>query len=263
MIHRAIFILCIVFLIPGIFILGPSSVVFGASSDPVDFLSDDFYSAEAESDVFNDPFEPVNRLVFTFNDKMYIWVMEPVATFYSHAVPMDLRGCINSFFRNLQAPVRFINTLLQGRFSDSAMILERFVINSTLGIYGFADAAGKEFGIDPIEASMGETLETWGLGDGFYLVVPLYGPSTLREMTGAVVDGLEMTPYYTWSEELLVNGSIYIGKETNALSLRLGEYEEWKKLLFDPYISFRNAYFQYRRQVRFRPAGIEKSGAVE
>ena len=147
--------------------------------------------------------------------------------------------------------MRFVNTLLQGRFSDSFKVLGRFVINSTLGIYGLAEAAGNEFDIKPIEASMGETLQTWGVGDGFYLVIPLYGPSTLREITGTVVDSAEMTPYYSWSDDLLVNGAIYVGKEVNNLSLRLGEYEEWKKLLFDPYVSLRNAYFQYRHKERY------------
>ncbi|MCL7488140.1 MAG: VacJ family lipoprotein [Desulfobulbaceae bacterium] len=253
MIRRAAFLLVIIFFIPGATVLSQATAVFGRSGGQADFLSDEFYSAEAESELFNDPLEPMNRVMFTFNDRVYIWVMEPVATLYSEVVPWDIRGCINSFFRNLEEPVRFINTLLQGRFSDSVKILERFVINSTLGVYGFADAAGREFGINPVHASMGETLESWGIGDGLYLVIPLYGASTLREITGTVVDSLEMTPYYTWTDDLAVNGAIFAGKKTNDLSLHLGQYEEWKQLLFDPYISFRNAYFQYRRQVRYRP----------
>jgi len=230
--------------------------VLGAD-EAVDFLSDDFYSEDAESYLFNDPLEPVNRIVFIFNDTLFIWVMEPVATFYSNVVPGDLRGCFDSFFRNLQEPVRFVNTLLQGRFSDSLDVLGRFVINSTLGIYGLADAAGRDFGIAPIEATLGETLENWGVGDGFYLVIPLFGPSTFREITGDVVDAMGMTPYYSWTDDLWVASTIYVGKETNKLSLHLGEYEEWTKLLFDPYVSFRNAYFQYRRTARDRSRGAE------
>lgn len=251
MIRRIAPLLVIILFVSGITFLCPVTFVFGTSDVPVDFLNDDFYSDEAESELFNDPLEPVNRMFFTFNDKMFIWVMEPVATFYSHAVPKDIRGCVRSFFRNLQEPVRFVSSLLQGRFSDSFKVLGRFVINSTLGIYGFADAAGNEFGIKPIEASMGETLQSWGIGDGFYLVIPLYGSSTLREITGDVIDSAEMTPYYNWSDDILVNGGIYIGKETNNLSLRLGEYEKMKKLLFDPYVSYRNAYFLYRRKERY------------
>jgi len=228
-------------------------IVFASSENPVDFLSDEFYSEEAESQLFNDPLEPVNRVIFKFNDTLYIWVMDPIATAYSKVLPADIRGCINSFFRNLQEPVRFINTLLQGRFSDSGRVLVRFVINSTLGIYGFADAAANDFDFPPVEATMGETLESWGVGDGLYLVIPLYGPSTLREISGDLVDAIEMTPYYSWSDDLAVDGAIYFGKETNHLSFHLGEYEEWKKMLFDPYVSFRNAYFQYRRRVRSHP----------
>ena len=267
---RVVFYIGIVFFI----LLGAdlwSPVSASGASDAVDFLSDDFYSEEAESDVFYDPLEPLNRIVFTFNDTLFIWVMEPVATVYSNVIPMDLRGCIDNFFRNLQEPVRFINTLLQGRFSESLHVIGRFVINSTLGVYGFADAAGIDFGIKPVEATLGETLETWGIGDGFYLVIPLYGPSTLREITGDVVDAFGMTPYYSWTDDLIVAGSIYVGKETNKLSLHLGEYEEWTKLLFDPYISFRNAYFQYRRTARgdqfrgaeFRSKAIENSAPAE
>lgn len=237
----------------GIFVFLASVPAFASYDEPVDYLSDEFYSGEAASEEFYDPLEPVNRFVFQFNDTMYIWVMNPVATFYSHIVPMDLRMCVSRFFENLQEPVRFINALLQARFADSVKVLERFVINSTLGIYGLADAASNEFGIPPVQATMGETFETWGLGDGFYLVIPLYGPSTLREFSGDVIEGAEMIPYYSWSDDLVMNGGIYIGKETNNLSLRLGEYEEWKKLLFDPYVSFRNAYFQYRRKVRYQP----------
>ncbi len=254
--HRVVFVLLLFTFLVGMENLWSLPHVFGAD-EPVDFLSDDFYSEEAEAEIFYDPLEPMNRALFKFNDTLYIWVMDPVATMYSRVIPEDLRSCINNFFMNLQEPLRFINSILQGRLSESFQVLERFVINSTLGIYGLADAAESEFGIEPIEATLGETFQTWGIGDGFYLVVPLYGPSTLREITGDVIDGLAMTPYYSWSDDLLVNGSIYVGKETNKLSLHLGEYEEWKKLLFDPYISFRNAYFQYRRTVRGRSKGAE------
>lgn len=257
MFYRIFLNLFIVICVPVITLSLSPNTVFGSYDEAVDYLSDDFYSGDAESEVFYDPLEPVNRMIFTFNDTMYIWVMEPVGTLYSHIVPTDFRICINSFFRNLQEPVRFVNTLLQARFSDSFKILGRFVINSTLGIYGFADAARNEFGIAPIEATMGETFETWGFGDGFYLVMPIWGPTTLREFTGDMIESVEMTPYYSWSDDLLTNGAIYVGKETNNLSLRLGEYEEWKKILFDPYVSFRNAYFQYRRKVRYQPTKEE------
>lgn len=229
-----------------------------ANAAEIDFLSDDFYEYDDVSREAGDPLEPVNRVIFRFNDKMYIYVMEPVATLYASAVPLDLRECIFNFFRNLEEPVRFLNALLQGRFSDSGEVLTRFLINSTLGIYGLGDAATRVFDVPPVEATLGETLAVWGVGDGAYLVVPFYGSSTIRDFTGTVVDGLGV-PYYSWTDDYYDMGAVYAGKETNKLSIHLGEYEELKSVLFDPYISFRNAYFQYRSKVR----GQSRSGPDE
>jgi phospholipid-binding lipoprotein MlaA len=225
--------------------LSPSS----AAAQEIDYLSDDFYEHNGDSLEVRDPLEPLNRAIFNFNDKMYIHVMDPIASVYASAVPWDLRECIFNFFRNFEEPVRFINTLLQGRFSDSGHVLTRFLINSTLGVYGLGDAATRVFDVRPVEATLGQTLATWGVGDGAYLVVPLFGSSTVRDFTGVVVDGLGV-PYYAWTDNLYYMGGVYAGKETNNLSMHLGEYEELKNVLFDPYISFRNAYFQYRSKIR-------------
>jgi phospholipid-binding lipoprotein MlaA len=220
-----------------------------AVADEVDFLSDDFYAYDGDSSDVRDPLEPLNRMVFSFNDKMYIHVMEPVASVYASAVPWDIRECISNFFRNLEEPVRVVNALLQGRFDDSGHILTRFLINSTLGVYGLGDAASRVFDVRSVEATLGQTLATWGVGDGAYLVVPFYGSSTVRDFTGVVVDGFGV-PYYAWTDNLYYMGGVYAGKETNNLSMHLGEYQELKNVLFDPYISFRNAYFQYRSKIR-------------
>ncbi len=90
----------------------------------------------------------------------------------------------------------------------------------------------------------------WGIGDGFYLVVPFFGPSTLRDFTGTVIDSLAMTPYYTYIDKWSVKTGIYAEKTTNDLSMHIGEYEDLKKLSFDPYIALRNSYFQYRKKIR-------------
>ena len=221
-----------------------------AGEEEIDFLSDDFYDDDPEEAEFYDPFEGINRMIFTFNDTVFVWILEPVASGYNYVVPFDFRISIYNFFRNLEEPVRFINAFLQGRVNDSLTLLGRFLINSTLGVYGLGDAAAREFNMPPVEATLGETLATWGIGDGFYIVVPLFGSSTLRDFTGTVIDGFGLTPYYTWTDDLYVMGGIYLGKETNKLSFRVGEYEELKKVFFDPYVAFRNAYFQYRRKFR-------------
>lgn len=219
-----------------------------------DYLNDEFYENGLESEEYIlDRLEPLNRIFFTFNDRVYLWVLEPAATVYSNILPSDIRVCVANFFRNLEEPVRFVNSLLQGRFGDAGDVFMRFVINSTLGVYGLGDPADRVFFYPPVEASMGETFEKWGIGDGSYLVVPFYGSSTIRDFAGTLIDGFGMTPYYSWTDENAVMAATYAGKETNKISLHLGEYEDFKQVFFDPYVGFRNAYFQYRRKLRDHP----------
>ncbi len=224
--------------------------VYAAAGDEVDFLSDDFYEDEPEVETVGDPIEPFNRAMFQFNDHAYTYVFKPVAEGYAAVLPVDIRGIIDNFFRNLEEPVVFINCLLQGRLSDAGSALVRFVANSTIGVGGLVDFADREIGFEPVEASMGETLGVWGIGDGFYLVVPFFGPSTLRDFSGDIVDSLAMTPYYTHIDSWGGKIGIYAEKTTNEISLHLGEYEDLKKLSFDPYVALRNSYFQYRKKLR-------------
>ncbi len=233
-------------------------VTLAAEDDAIDFLEDDFYGGEPDPVEVGDPIEPFNRAMFEVNDFSYIWVFNPVATGYSNIMPSDIRGSINNFFYNLQEPVRCINALLQGRFSDAGTLLVRFLINSTGGVAGFGDPAGRELGFKAVDATLGETLGVWGIGDGFYLVVPFYGPSTLRDFTGTVVDGLALTPYYFWANGWEEKAGIYLTKELNKLSLHLGEYEDLKKMSFDPYVALRNVYFQHRKQIRDSPILLEE-----
>lgn len=220
-------------------------------SQAVDFLSDESYEDQATSLQVGDPIEPFNRAMFTFNDKAYIWVIDPVVTGYSKVLPADIRGCIGNFFYNIGEPIRSANSLLQGRVQDSGLILGRFIINTIFGVFGLADPASNEFNIAPVYATLGETLSAWGVGDGFYLVVPLMGPSTLRDFVGTVGDGMVMWTYSPlWND----NEFAVIAAEgvhfANRTSFRLGEYEQLKSLSFDPYIAFRSGYFQVRSKQR-------------
>lgn len=222
----------------------------------VDFLSDEAYD-EATISRVADPIEPVNRVFFTVNDKVYLWVIEPVATGYSKVVPSDIRTCIGNFFYNLGEPVRSVNCLLQGRFRDASRALGRFALNSVFGVFGLADTAANEFRLPPVYASLGQTFSVWGIGDGLYLVVPLLGPSTLRDFTGSVGDGIALSTYTPWNDDGLTTASVQGGRTINRTSLHLGEYEEIKSLSFDPYIAFRNGYFQMRSK-QYNNAGVSK-----
>ncbi len=231
-----------------IFFLLMSYGALQAADQEIDFLDDEFYDATPEQNVVQDPFEEINRVIFTFNDYAYTWVMNPLATGYSNLLPDDVRGAVADFFYNLQEPIRVVNAVLQGRFSDAGTLLARFAINSTGGIAGLGDPASM-MGFQPLEASFGQTLDSWGVGDGIYLVIPVMGSTTLRDLSGKIVEGFSMTPYYFWAAGWEESVSIYMGKEVNALSLHLGEYEKIKEVSFDAYSAVRDGYFQHRKQV--------------
>ncbi|WP_051308954.1 MlaA family lipoprotein [Desulfogranum japonicum] len=220
------------------------------AAEKVDFLDDDFYADDIPGDTVPDPLEPFNRAMFEFNDVTYTYVLDPVASAYSEIVAQDFRTIIGNFFNNLEEPVRFVNCLLQGRVRDSGTVLGRFAVNTVFGVFGLGDPARTEFDLQPTNASLGETLAVWGVHDGFYLVMPLFGSTTLRDFSGTMVDAFFATPYYSWTDDYSVMAGIYVGKEVNKLSFHLNEYDELKKMSFDPYIALRNGYFQYRERLR-------------
>jgi len=110
------------------------------------------------------------------NDKLYRWVLKPVAKGYKFVVPDPVRVSVRNFFLNLGTPIRAVNALLQGKFGDMGMELARFGINSTIGMAGLFDPA-KEFHPTRKDEDTGQTLGVYGLGPGFYLVLPILGPS--------------------------------------------------------------------------------------
>ncbi|OGQ94661.1 MAG: hypothetical protein A2521_01480 [Deltaproteobacteria bacterium RIFOXYD12_FULL_57_12] len=200
-----------------------------------------------EGDGIADPLEPLNRVFFQFNDKLYFWLLKPVTTVYSHALPDDVRLCIRNFFDNLSAPVRIVNTLLQGKVRGSGIELARFVINSTVGCAGFGDPAGVEFGLQPVDEDLGQTLGVYGIGNGIYLYWPIVGASSLRDTVGLVGDSFLEPMSYMMSQNTGDSLVVYGGRRVNALSFRLGDYEVFKETAMDPYSAMRDIYYQYRQ----------------
>jgi phospholipid-binding lipoprotein MlaA len=197
-----------------------------------------------------DPLEPVNRAFFHFNDKLYFWVLKPVATGYKAVIPEDGRIGVHNFFSNVTTPVRLVNCLLQAKFKAAGNETARFALNTTLGIAGFFDPAKKTFKIDKQEADFGQTLGIWGIGAAFYIDWPILGPSNVRDTVGYVGD-LFFDPrtylaYYFVIAEIVNTGTWALDK-VNDTSLTLGEYENLKKAALDPYIALREAYSQYRQ----------------
>jgi len=223
------------------YILEPEKVL----NDPI--FEDDF-SFNTPEFVVKDPLEPMNRAFFVFNDKLYFWVLKPVSKGYSALLPADIRQCLGNFFTNLAAPIRFVNNLLQGEVEDAGNVLVRFVINTTGGVFGFGDAAYRDFGIVPREADFGQTLGKWGIKEGIYLCLPLLGPSTIRDTVGFAGD-VYLHPYPYISQDW-VKDLAYISVDmVNTISLSPDVYDELKRVSLDPYVASRQAYYEYRRSI--------------
>lgn len=135
----------------------------------------------------NDPFEPVNRKVFAVNQAVDRAVIKPVAEGYRAALPEAVRNCVRAFIDNLHEPLIFANDLLQGRGQAAGITGRRFLINSTLGVAGLFDRA-TEMGEPRQTGDFGQTLYAWGVDDGPYLMLPFFGPSTVRDVVGLGVD---------------------------------------------------------------------------
>jgi phospholipid-binding lipoprotein MlaA len=205
---------------------------------------------EASVETIADPIEPVNRAFFHFNDKLYFWVLKPVATGYKAVIPEDGRLGVRNFFSNLTTPVRLVNCLLQANPKCAGTETLRFVLNTTIGVAGFFDPAKKRFKLEKQDRDFGQTLGIWGMGPVFYLDLPVLGPSSLRDGLGFAVDAsLNPQTYLAFYFVIYsyANTGGWILDKINEASLTLGEYESLKKAALDPYIAVREAYSQYRQ----------------
>jgi phospholipid-binding lipoprotein MlaA len=228
----------------------PGTAASDVPSTGPDADTDDFESVmgtpSSERATIADPLEPYNRAMFTFNDRMYFWLLKPVAQGYKAVVPEPARVSVSNFFYNLRYPVRAVSCLLQFDFSCFAIVSARFVINTTLGIAGFFDVASSDENLPKRDVDLGQTLGIYGVGQGFYFIWPVVGPSSPRDTVGLVGDFFlypvsYLDPWYVW---LAVRGY----QEINATSLVIGDYEAFKEAAIDPYVSMRNAWAQYRQR---------------
>jgi len=191
-----------------------------------------------------DPIEPFNRAMFYFNDKLYTWVLRPVALGYRKVTPEKARIGVSNFFSNLLTPVRFANCLLQGKGEKAATEFARLVTNSTVGLFGFVDVLKDHPELQqPDKEDLGQTLGTWGMGDGFYIVWPVLGSSTLRDTAGLAGDAFLNPVTYMDNTEaaLAVRGF----ERVNTLTFRIEDIDAAKKAAFDPYEATRNFYIQF------------------
>jgi len=194
-----------------------------------------------------DPIEPVNRGVFWFNDKLYFYLLKPVARGYRAVIPEAARESVGNFFYNLAAPVRILNSLLQLKGREATDEVLKCIFNSTFGIAGLFDL-GVGLPADRDGEDFGQTLGHYGTPPGFYLVIPILGPSNARDAVGKVGDSLTnpvTSPYYFKLKTIEIIGAQALDK-INLISLDKDTYESIKKDSLDPYLFVRNAFMQNR-----------------
>jgi phospholipid-binding lipoprotein MlaA len=201
--------------------------------------------SEESAESIADPLEPINRVFFHVNDKVYFWVLKPVASGYKGIVPQGMRVGVRNFFSNLTTPVRMVNCLLQANLEGTGTEVARFLLNTTFGLVGFFDPAKKTFNLEKQDEDFGQTLGVWGIGPAFYIDWPILGPSSLRDTFGFAGDLLLDPRTYVFNRPIF-----YVVRPfeiVNDTSLRIGDYEDLKKSAIDPYVALKDAYHQYRQ----------------
>ena len=189
------------------------------------------------SDEVSDPFENLNRKTFEFNEKMDEKIAKPIAQTYSQLPPKIKKG-VSNFFDNLEEVDTFVNQLLQGKPKESINDLTRFLINTTIGLGGFIDVASK-MGLERHEEDFGQTLAVWGVGQGPYIMLPILGPSTLRDTLSRPVSSfLSVTFHMTETD---VNIAL---KGMDAIETREKLLDVEALLSGDKYAFVKDAYIQ-------------------
>jgi phospholipid-binding lipoprotein MlaA len=214
-------------------------------------VGDDFANVPVQK--ANDPLEGFNRTMFGFNDELNTYALRPFAHGYALVVPRPVRTGVSNFFDNLQYPVRFINSVLQGKITRSAQETGKFIINSTAGVGGLIRVSDHVSSLADVPAEdFGQTLGVWGIAPGPYIVIPVLGPSDCRDLVGFAGD-LAMQPlnwhtfgilHYAYSNTIgiALSGTRYV----NGLPKAVESYDQLKSEAVDPYVAMRDGYLSYR-----------------
>ena len=221
-------------------------------SNTSDDAFEDEFSSENDEEII-DPLSGYNKLMTTFNDKAFIYGINPISEAYAYVVPELLRQSVSNFIHNLQFPIRITNNLLQGKFQNSSDELERFLVNSTVGLAGLFDPAESQLHISAHNEDFGQTLGYYGVGSGFHVVLPFLGPYNVRDIVGLLADGyLSPITYqknlsrYKIPKNYIHSIGIYGLEKVNENALNLGAYESLKKDAVDLYPFLREIYEQKR-----------------
>lgn len=210
-----------------------------------DDLKDPFAEETKEAPALRDPYERYNRFMYKVNDSLAEYILDPFTKGYTKLVPKKGRVAVRNVITNVGAPVRFFSSALQGDGGKTKTVLNRFLINSTLGVGGMFDVAGDRYAMKPANEDFGQTLAHYGAKPGAYLVLPLFGPSTARDAVGRVADSL-LNPVNYVAPGV---STALTGVETvNTYSLYGDDKKALDESTVDPYESVKHFYGQRRQQ---------------
>jgi phospholipid-binding lipoprotein MlaA len=193
-----------------------------------------------------DPFEGYNRAMFAVNDTVDEALFKPVARAYKAVAPALLRGMVRNFFANLEDVFIGVNSLLQGKPLDAVTDWARFVFNTVFGVFGINDVAS-EMGLEKHNEDFGQTFGRWGAGDGPYLVLPFFGPSTLRDAGGLVLDVAAdpVSQHRPVDEGNAATAARVVSRRADLLDAS----RMLEEASLDRYVFLRDAYLQRRRSL--------------
>ncbi|MDQ8187509.1 VacJ family lipoprotein [Pelagicoccus sp. SDUM812002] len=240
----------------GILILATAlSATVGAQEDGIDLddlFNDDFEEQSTVS--INDPFEKVNRAIFNFNDGVYDKVARPLARSYSNVMPDRVERGLANAFRNLKFPSRFTGNVLQARFGQAGKETGKFVLNTTVGLGGLFRPSDRFDSLQTSNEDIGQAFGTWGIGHGFYVIIPFMGPTSLRDFVADFGDDAVDPIPTPWSQiddsqDRLI---IRVVDITNRLPALMELYDSMRRSSIDPYSSVRDAYAQRRAREEAR-----------
>jgi phospholipid-binding lipoprotein MlaA len=196
----------------------------------------------------NDPMEPLNRRVFKLNTELDKAVLKPVAKAYRRNIPAFARTSIRNFLNNIDSPQTFVNDVLQGESGRAAETAMRFFVNTVAGFFGFFDVAA-QYGLVAHKEDFGQTLAVWGVKEGPYVMLPLFGPNNARHVAGRIGDRLMDPRTYIspggW-EYRLATGATSAISIVDSRSRVIEELEDLEKSSLDLYATIRSLYRQNR-----------------
>ncbi|AGE24957.1 MULTISPECIES: MlaA family lipoprotein [Pseudomonas] len=196
------------------------------------------FAAQAASE--DDPWESVNRPIFTFNDTVDTYALRPIAQGYQFITPQFVQDGVHNFFRNIGDVGNLANNVLQLKPHNAGVDTARLLVNTTFGVLGFVDV-GTKMGLQRSDEDFGQTLGYWGVGSGPYVMLPLLGPSTLRDAPSKYVDSY--TSPYRYMNDIDWRNSVF---GLNLVDTRASLLDSEKLITGDKYTFIRNAYLQNR-----------------